>query len=813
LQAEEQKHLDMSCHPSLNVVCVVHEYSKPVCSNSTQHDASEDICEDAGVHDCTCNYSVSHIVPMLALQCHTQEQNRACACTICNMFRSIGKQKALAGVTRIYCACTLVVKNAYVLYDYSSVVFKLLYNDTKFSEPKLNSKLESLVFDVLNHTVKQLLIAKMAESFEMGVGRRNEGQAQGRKTHMLRLETNTLAKHVSMRGAMYTRRNCNDWMQRAKLVHEDATGNIVSMTVSNESLDRDDVMLLDRNEQFVWLGSQYSVSDVSGGSIVNMVEGEIRVAFPSTLVLHRRSKSIQRHGRGGVGRSVAAGPYVHPHDQVVDTPQKIPLLLATNNMWMKLRLDTECQHIGWSGRVVVCSLETRLDSTAKHTSFNPDVAVTIYTDGDNRASDIATRANAGAYFNSKYDCCLPHCLSLFLRENSALVQASADNAADQYLVGEPWKDLTRLPRNDKYLMVMMLGTSTALEMLQGLCQHQGPATTESIFSVTAVYFSIHTALKTIYDLCFDIILKILMVSTGESGWECANISVLLDKLYMVDQLIQIQDDDLGDPAVSVSQLGKRNAPVDATPSTALQLLGSHVVRSTRIIARMHPHARAVLVSEMLGDVVYIIFFGGQYFTYCAGKCTQQICARDSELADIQSELQHRLGFLPALCTIANPYTLTKQEQIRRTVMHQLMHNDVVFNHGTNDKDIYAYRNKIAYMSIADDTTFTKLVRSFKNATRQHHSHVLHAANEQSFIKFKQLVSDFLHSMQNLVATKCSSLLYREFDKTVTKKANLVTSLHRVCQEIQITQSKLLENTPVCQSRRFEGPHEGPSGAL
>jgi hypothetical protein len=351
-------------------------------------------------------------------------------------------------------------------------------------------------------------------------------------------------------------------------------------------------------------------------------------------------------------------------------------------------------------------------------------------------------------------------------------------------------------------------------MLQGLCQHQGPATTESIFSVTAVYFSIHTALKTIYDLCFDIILKILMVSTGESGWECANISVLLDKLYMVDQLIQIQDDDLGDPAVSVSQLGKRNAPVDATPATALQLLGSHVLRSTRIIARMHPHARAVLVSEMLGDVVYVIFFGGHYFTYCAHKCTQQICARDSELADIQSELQHRLGFLPAVCTIANPYTLTKQEQIRRTVMHQLMHNDVVFNHGTNDKDIYAYRNKIAYMSIADDTTFTKLVRSFKNATRQHHSHVLHAANEQSFIKFKQLVSDFLHSMQNLVATKCSFLLYREFDKTVTKKANIVTELHRVCQEIQITQSKLLENTPVCQSRRFEGPpQEGSSRAL
>ena len=249
----------MSCHPSVNVVCVVHEYSKPMRSSSKKSDACENmceeacenVCEEASVHDCTCNYSVSHIVPMLALQCHKQEQNRACVCTICNMFRSIGQKKALAGVTRIYCACTLVVKNAYVLYDYISVVFKLLYNDAKFSEPKLNSKIESLVFGVLNHTVKQLLIAKLAEIFEIGVGRRNKGQEEGRKMHMLRLQTNTLAKHLSMRGAMYVKRNCNEWMQRAKLVHEDAIGNMFSVVESNESLDRDNVMLLDRNEQFV----------------------------------------------------------------------------------------------------------------------------------------------------------------------------------------------------------------------------------------------------------------------------------------------------------------------------------------------------------------------------------------------------------------------------------------------------------------------------------------------------------------------------------------------------------------------------------
>jgi len=784
----------------VNVVCVVHEYSKPMRSSSKQSYACENVCEEAGVHDCTCNYSVSHIVPMVALQCHKQEQNRACVCTICNMFRSIRQHKALAGVTRIYCACTLVVKNAYVLYDYSSVVFKLLYNDAKFSEPKLNSKIESFVFGVLNHTVKQLLIAKLAESFEIGVGRRNKGQEEGRKMHMLRLQTNTLAKHVSMRGAMYTKRHCNEWMQRAKLVHEDAIGNMFSVVESNESLDRDNVMVLDRNEKFVWLGSQYDLSDVSGGSVINMVDGEIRVAFPSTMVLHKRSKSIQRHGRGGVGRSASAGPHVQPHDQVVGTPQKIPLTLAQNNMWMRLRLDTEYQHIGWCGRVVACALETKSDSTSRCTSFNPDVAVTIYTDCNDRACDPETR-RAAAY--SKYDCCLPHCMALFLRENSNLVLGSANSGVDQYLVGEPWKDLTRLPRNDKYLMVMMLGTNNALEMLQGLCQHKGPANTESIFSVTAVYFSIHTALRTIYDLCYDIILKILMVSTGVSGWERANIGRLLDKLYMVDQLIQAQDDENGDPAVPVSQLGKRKAPVDATPPRALQLLGSHVLRSTRIIARMHPHARAVLVSEMVGDVVYVIFFGGQYFTYCTDKSTEKISARDSELADIQSELQHRLGFLPALSTTERPYTLQEQEHIRRTVMHKLIYNNVIFNLDTNDKDIYAYRNKITYTSIADDTTLTQLVRSFKNETRQHHSHVLHAANHQSFIRFKQTVSDFLHSMQQLVEDRCSYLLYREFDRTITEKADIVTLLQLVCQEIQIARTKLLQNTTVCQSDCLE----------
>ena len=157
----------MSCHPCLNVVCVIHEYSKP-SGDSTLHG----VCDAGGVEDCICCYSVSQIVQMMPIECHDKAHNELCACAICDVFRTVRSRTLFDGISRIYCACTLVVKNGYVMYDYSNVVFKFLYNDKKFLEQQLNANIEAEIWGALHDSVKKLIIRGISQNFELGVGLR-----------------------------------------------------------------------------------------------------------------------------------------------------------------------------------------------------------------------------------------------------------------------------------------------------------------------------------------------------------------------------------------------------------------------------------------------------------------------------------------------------------------------------------------------------------------------------------------------------------------------------------------------------------------
>jgi len=655
-----------------------------------------------------------------------------------------------------------------------------------------------------------------------------------------------------MRGAMYEIKGSSEWMRNAKEIASDGVGNMFSLTVSRESLDDDNIMQLDKNEQITYTGVQCGLSDVSGGSVVNMADGEIRVGFLNVMVVESVG-CLSQHSRGSLSQHSTR------HKEMPGVKARIPFPNKLDTVYIKMRLENQFQHRTWSERVVLCALSVVFANKpgSRTQAFNPDLPTQIHANPEKRFSHRGTHSA----YTREYDCCLPHFLALFLRENRALVQhtstADSGDGVDEYFVGKQWNALTCLPRHDKYLTLMMLGVAGGLAALHAFCRDQSPNKTElvpdgdrdsspagvvtatqpsgtlpptrlqgpagnadtgtspscqdspsaiagsvfpyrseSVFSVGALYFTLHTALKSVYDLCHDIVFKILMVSTGKSGWEYEHVGVLRDKLVRIHELIQREHgEESGQEPPQGSGLsalisGERGgdhmtherpsvaAPLNNRPEKRdLRLLGKGLLQSTQVLRKMHPHARSFLVPEMLGDVVYVIFFGGRNFTYTREKAHEKIMPDTSALQDIQQELQYRLGFLPAVDISKQSHSTQQQEKIRRDTIKVCIQQNLLFNRSIFDKDIYEYRNKVSYAPIALDSPALKLVRSFKNATRQHHSHVLHAANTQSRRKYRETVFDFLHRIAQLIVPEGVLWVEQELRETVAKKAALISAAH------------------------------------
>ena len=61
---------------------------------------------------------------------------------------------------------------------------------------------------------------------------------------------------------------------------------------------------------------------------------------------------------------------------------------------------------------------------------------------------------------------------------------------------------------------------------------------------------------------------------------------------------------------------------------------------------MHYDACDVLISEILCDAMYTLFYGGFRFKYSKKMSTTTIQPETSDIAEILLEIKHRLGYLP-----------------------------------------------------------------------------------------------------------------------------------------------------------------------
>jgi hypothetical protein len=253
----------------------------------------------------------------------------------------------------------------------------------------------------------------------------------------------------------------------------------------------------------------------------------------------------------------------------------------------------------------------------------------------------------------------------------------------------------------------------------------------------------------------------MQVAVGMSGWESENVQELVNKVLTIDSLL--------------------NAKAEIGDEKQLRLsLGYGVTHAVVRLREMHADARQVLISEILGDIVYMIFFGGSHLTYDRDKITHKIDVQNTPLEDIQKEIQFRLGWIPG----------KEGEEMQRTLMHRLMHNNLIFLGNTYDKEIYEYRHKISYTPIAHETKLVKLIRVFKNETKRHHSSALRLVGRQHH-QFKKTVFEFCHDLKDLAAQHSLVWLQHETQQQDLKRRKLMTSLDEKIVALQMMHGILL----------------------
>jgi len=194
-----------------------------------------------------------------------------------------------------------------------------------------------------------------------------------------------------------------------------------------------------------------------------------------------------------------------------------------------------------------------------------------------------------------------------------------------------------------------------------------------------------------------------------------------------------------------------------------------ILRGLRTLRRMHQDARDILVSEIVCDAMYTIFFGGIRFTYDKDLSGADICPNKSKLEDISAEIKHRLGFLPAI---------TKTERGARHLMNLLICNNLVFHGDKYNTIVYDLRNKISFPKIGEESRLSSTIRIFKNASRAHYSNSRRLTSTHH-ATYKRTVSCFFSDLRPLVAHDCASWLCKESALVAAQKAVLVGQLHKV----------------------------------
>ena len=176
-----------------------------------------------------------------------------------------------------------------------------------------------------------------------------------------------------------------------------------------------------------------------------------------------------------------------------------------------------------------------------------------------------------------------------------------------------------------------------------------------------------------------------------------------------------------------------------------------MLEAIQTLRRMHKDARDILVSEIVCDTVYTLFYGGFRFTYSKLVSTITIQPETSAISDILLEIKHRLGYLPATA---------KTEHGQRHLINLLTSNNLAFHRQKCNDIVYDLRNVVCFANIDTESTLSRTIRIFKNATRAHYSNTRRLVTPQH-TAYQKTISVFFADIVLPVAETCAAWLCRE----------------------------------------------------
>jgi len=854
---QEKSHVyctNMRLDPRIGCALIVYEETAPVhvdCDGGSLGQPSAATSCDCGDTSCVCRFNITQFISLLPLQCHRLADTGACGfCPLCVVMRDLGSTRALQTLTHVYCAGIVVIQRNYLVPDYCNPLFKCLFTENPRSSV---IQMEGIVWTKLSPIVKSYMLQQTLARFMCGsvsarpmplrIGplprsmpevvppryaerwlRTNKRDPIGSMILPLDTLQNTLHKHLSRCHSVHQKMfSLQSSLQRSKAM----VGSAWMFLCGRGGMDRNSMMLLHANEHIRVSPQardlQFEPQNVGEGSAFLLGDGEMVVSFPMIAMLHTGT---------GTALSLKAASY------------QVPLFMMHECVVLRICGDPVGTHKTLHNRGFLCYApgvrsDTRESNAieianARHAVVAwPEVLFRLHNEDGSMKFQRPCGGNT-----LRYNRILPSFLSIFMQEHNSYARHDEHLESEilaRFTLQKDWASIQNISSLEKYLLIMLVGTHNALQMLLEAKtllatrkrKQAARDTTEyyvnmghSIVSAHSVSFSLMCCLKPIYDMCFDIALNLLAVASGVSGWQNGDIVADCKKLLCIQAMLSSDADIDGSDHDNIRLLGDKvnllcthvvslHAYVLYTTKLAAQrqetcacalvrrsivkyrewsqyclyrngtmhsfwnrltcvsALATQVLEGVVTLHRMHAQARCVLVSEIMCDAMYTLFFAGYRFTYCKAQSENEICHETSKLSDIVSEIKHRLGYVPELA---------KDEASTRNLMHLLCSNNLVFYKDKCNDALYEMRNVIAFAHIDTETLLIRKIRHFKNASRAHYSTTRRIVSAQH-TAYKRAVVLFFADIVAPVRETCAAWLCLESARTDQCKDERLKALH------------------------------------
>jgi len=307
-------------------------------------------------------------------------------------------------------------------------------------------------------------------------------------------------------------------------------------------LDRNDYKLLATNEHIPLSAAaralQFNPESLGEGSMISFGDGEISVKFPMIAMFHTSN---------GTAATLKSSSY----------PVALPM--KDESVCLRICCDAVGTHKSWENRGFLCFplrvRSKRRAVNALETAGVPNAVlwpeVLFRLDNRNTLQNLHRPIVEHAL---AFGMMFPAFLGIFMPENDVFtrkIEGLDTDIIKRYTPEKVWSDLQNTSCNEKYILIMMLGTSKALELLQYNAVLRQPrkrrldepdikdyCTKDYVHtSAFSTCFSMQSFMKPLYDICYDIFLNILSVATGVSGWQNSDIRRDCAKFLRVQELM------------------------------------------------------------------------------------------------------------------------------------------------------------------------------------------------------------------------------------------------------------------------------------